>query len=123
MEWMKSLCTAITKLSITRQLRYALVSSGTLIVLSNTDKHVSSTPIVREDSLVNSLSEFSEIPIFLADNPHIINGYRRRSSVSQCIKSVFRIHNETFNIWSHFLGAILFAVLFARLMFYVPSNG
>lgn len=40
----------------------------------------------------------------------ILSGYRNpRSSLLQCVLSVFRATNETINFWSHFLPAIFFS--------------
>lgn len=48
---------------------------------------------------------------FLADNEFIVNGYRASLSWSQCFHSVFQLHNETVNVWTHLLGAITFVYL------------
>uniref|UniRef100_A0A8C3NXP2 Uncharacterized protein n=1 Tax=Cyanoderma ruficeps TaxID=181631 RepID=A0A8C3NXP2_9PASS len=38
--------------------------------------------------------------------PGILSGYRPpRSSVSQCLLSALRAHNETLNIWTHLAPA------------------
>ena len=44
------------------------------------------------------------------DNPYIGCGSARKSPCTwaECAKSVFELHNETFNIWSHFLGGLYF---------------
>ena len=44
-----------------------------------------------------------------------MTGYRQpRSSVTYCIISAFRLNNETFNIWTHFLPLIFLLVHFYR---------
>lgn len=55
--------------------------------------------------------------------PGILSGYRPpRSSARQCLRSLFRIHNETLNAWTHLLPAgYLLWLLQARLR--VPSPG
>lgn len=35
---------------------------------------------------------------------HINRGYRIGLSFRQCLRSMFQIHNETVNVWSHVLG-------------------
>lgn len=37
------------------------------------------------------------------DNPYLINGYRKMPSENfiDCLMSIFSIHNETLNIWTH----------------------
>ena len=57
-------------------------------------------------------------PWAVVGNPFIMRGFRRQTpSLRACVASAFTLHNETFNIWSHLLGGILYyreAVLFAR---------
>ncbi|NXA91698.1 MPRGB protein, partial [Melanocharis versteri] len=49
--------------------------------------------------------------------PGILSGYRPpRSSAGECLLSLFRMNNETLNIWTHLLPAgYLLALLLARL--------
>jgi len=43
------------------------------------------------------------------DNPAILSGYRPETgSYSASIASLFYLHNESVNIWSHLLGSIAF---------------
>jgi adiponectin receptor len=55
----------------------------------------------------SSLISISDLPTQWQYNLHIINGYRFTGSTAQCIRSIFHIHNESFNIWSHLLGCVL----------------
>ncbi|XP_066304403.1 progestin and adipoQ receptor family member 3-like [Branchiostoma lanceolatum] len=45
------------------------------------------------------------------ESPYITAGYRNNLSYQQCSRSIFQIHNETGNIWTHLLPAILFLPL------------
>ena len=57
---------------------------------------------------------FNSLPEWLRDNEFIRGSYRPPMfSVRGCFKSMFRLHNETWNIWTHFLGFLFFLVLFA----------
>lgn len=50
----------------------------------------------------------------------IIYGYRPlRPSVSYCLATIFKLHNETGNIWTHLLGVLLF---FAIAFSYITGN-
>jgi len=49
---------------------------------------------------------------------HINRGYRIGLSFRQCLRSMFQIHNETVNVWSHVLGSMLFI----WLMFHVKDS-
>ena len=45
------------------------------------------------------------LPKWLRDNDFLIKGHRPPlCSFKHCLKSVFRIHTETANIWTHLLG-------------------
>ena len=77
-----------------------------------------------EDSLINIdnniLFNIEEIPTWYKDNEYITNNYRRWG-LGWChyFKSIFQIHNETLNIWTHLLGAFLFIFL----LFYTNISG
>ena len=54
-------------------------------------------------------SHFHSLPRWLQDNDFIWQGYRPPlPSFWDCIKSIFSIHTETGNIWTHMLGCIAF---------------
>jgi adiponectin receptor len=58
------------------------------------------------------LLRFNEIPLWMQPNPYIRDGYRRESSsVTQCLLSLFYVHNELFNTWSHLLPAVIHCLL------------
>lgn len=53
-----------------------------------------------------------EISPWQQDNHYIISGYRPASnSYVTSFKSIFYLHNETVNIYTHLLGSILFILL------------
>lgn len=46
------------------------------------------------------------LPDWLKDNDFLLHGHRPpMPSFRACFKSIFRIHTETGNIWTHLLGA------------------
>lgn len=51
------------------------------------------------------LATLREVPDWLA-RPHILSGYRVRFAPSLCVKSLFRLHNDTLNVWSHLVPAV-----------------
>ncbi|EFA77756.1 hypothetical protein PPL_09254 [Heterostelium album PN500] len=57
------------------------------------------------------LSNYEEIPPYLQGNEFIQTGYRVNFSYRLCFLSIFRLHNETLNIWTHLLATILFFIL------------
>jgi adiponectin receptor len=47
------------------------------------------------------------LPEFLADNEFLLDGHRPElNSISECLKSMFFMHTETWNIWTHFAGKL-----------------
>ena len=66
------------------------------------------TPLRRRTarSQLHRLTPFQSLPEALRDNEYITKYYRVNYSGRQTIRSLFGLHNETANIWSHFLGAL-----------------
>lgn len=61
---------------------------------------------------IGNLNDVSDSHEYTVDNKYILRGYRIHfNSTKRIFKSLFMIHNESFNIWSHFGGCILSAVL------------
>jgi adiponectin receptor len=60
------------------------------------------------------LITYDELPTWYQDNEHIIGGYRPESfSTYACFASLTYMHNETVNIYTHMIPAIVF--LFAQV--------
>lgn len=57
------------------------------------------------------LSSWGNAPSFLKHNSSIISGYRTEYCFSHALFSLFEWHNETLNVWTHFLGFVFFAYL------------
>jgi len=48
-------------------------------------------------------------------NKFILTGYRTEHTVFDCLKSIFSIHNETLNIWTHLLAFFYWSQVYATL--------
>ena len=48
--------------------------------------------------------------MLIRGNPYITHGYRKGFSLREVLRSLFTVHNETANIWSHLVGFSLFAL-------------
>ena len=71
----------------------------------------------------NKLLTFQELPSWLQDNSFILNHYRPPMSFLNCFYSIFRLHNETGNIWTHLLPAIgILSSLFYHIIFVDSSQ-
>ncbi|KAF9960355.1 hypothetical protein BGZ65_012448 [Modicella reniformis] len=66
------------------------------------------------------LLHFEELPEQWQENKYIFSGYRFLTSKSQCFKSIFYVHNESGNIWTHLLGFFYF--LSVGIYFFSGSN-
>lgn len=56
------------------------------------------------------LLSWHEAQPYEQDNPFILGGYRPpTNSYIGCCRSLFGVHNQTVNIWSHLLGSLLYA--------------
>ncbi|KAM0201828.1 hypothetical protein ACHAPA_010985 [Fusarium lateritium] len=52
---------------------------------------------------------WDDLPDWRRDNAFILSGYRQsQNSYAHSFRSLFYMHNESVNIWSHLLGAIVF---------------
>jgi adiponectin receptor len=61
---------------------------------------------------------FENLAAWQKDNEHLLYGHRPElSSAAECFKSIFRIHTETGNIWTHMIG--FFVCLVITFVFYV----
>ena len=57
--------------------------------------------------------------LFIAVHPFIVNGYRIHHTAKDCFISMFTLHNETMNIWTHFMPFISCIIL---MIFLVTSK-
>ncbi|GAM88022.1 hypothetical protein ANO11243_060510 [Dothideomycetidae sp. 11243] len=79
-------------------------------------------------STKTSSTAFDALPSWRQDNHFILTGYRSESgSHLNALPSLFALHNETCNIWSHLLGLILFGSIglylhFHGLATYYPAH-
>ncbi|KAF9100490.1 hypothetical protein BGX27_000370 [Mortierella sp. AM989] len=65
-----------------------------------------------EDVDLGWICTWDDLPQWMRDNPAILSGYRRATySYYKCIRSLWFLHNETVNIWSHLLGAVAFIII------------
>ncbi|KAH8861380.1 Adiponectin receptor protein [Schistosoma japonicum] len=65
---------------------------------------------------------FHRLPAWLKDNDLLLHGHRPQlNTVWACVKSVFRLHTETGNIWTHLLGFFGFAIILVFVLFQSDS--
>ncbi|XP_034676719.1 heptahelical transmembrane protein 4-like isoform X2 [Vitis riparia] len=67
------------------------------------------------------LVEYHSLPGYLRDNEYILGHYRSEWPLKQVILSIFTIHNETLNVWTHLIGFFLFLSLTIYTAMRVPE--
>ncbi|KAF2731050.1 Hly-III related protein [Polyplosphaeria fusca] len=66
---------------------------------------------------------FSQLPKWYQDNPYILTRYRPVSdSYHACIHSLTYLHNETLNIYTHLLPALVLALLLPTLQLHISRT-
>eukprot|EP00775_Hariotina_reticulata_P005147 gene5147-5387_t len=80
-------------------------------------RHKSSKPRV----ITKRLESFENLPDYLKDNEFIMGSYRTEQTVWDSVKTLFVLHNETGNVWTHFLGFFLFAALAVYFFYHPPT--
>eukprot|EP01012_Entosiphon_sulcatum_P019397 TRINITY_DN24261_c0_g1_i2.p1 TRINITY_DN24261_c0_g1~~TRINITY_DN24261_c0_g1_i2.p1 ORF type:complete len:285 (+),score=27.88 TRINITY_DN24261_c0_g1_i2:29-856(+) len=64
----------------------------------------------RADHLLPSCNlSLIQVPAWIRFNPYVLESYRPMLTVRQCARSIFCVHNETGNIWSHLIGCLILA--------------
>lgn len=64
-------------------------------------------------NLTTRVANISDAPVWMRHDVYITRGYRRsQNSFRGCFDSLWYIHNETVNVWSHLLTGALFLTLF-----------
>ncbi|CCF59296.1 hypothetical protein KAFR_0G02650 [Kazachstania africana CBS 2517] len=64
---------------------------------------------IRSLEKIIQLYNWNEIPDWQKDNEHIISGYvKETNSFFSCIESLFYLHNESVNVYSHLIPAVCF---------------
>ncbi|XP_073156584.1 heptahelical transmembrane protein 3-like [Henckelia pumila] len=64
-----------------------------------------------EEKKPRRLEKFEALPEYLKDNEFIRDYYRCEWPLKDVLLSVFSLHNETLNIWTHLVGFLIFAWL------------
>ncbi|KAK2985599.1 hypothetical protein RJ640_006862 [Escallonia rubra] len=57
------------------------------------------------------LVQYQSLPEYLRDNEFILGHYRSEWPLKQAFMSIFSIHNETLNVWTHLIGFFIFLSL------------
>ena len=61
-----------------------------------------------------AVCDVDDAPEWMVWNPYVRSGYRVGARWLGATRSIFMLHNETVNIWSHLLGVLMFAALIVQ---------
>ncbi|KAM7516441.1 hypothetical protein LguiA_006024 [Lonicera macranthoides] len=67
------------------------------------------------------LVEYHSLPGYLKDNEFIVGHYRSEWPIKQILISIFTLHNETLNVWTHLIGFFLFLSLTIYTAMKIPN--
>ncbi|KAJ8765759.1 hypothetical protein K2173_014881 [Erythroxylum novogranatense] len=67
------------------------------------------------------LVEYHSLPGYLRDNEYILRHYRANWPLKEAFLSIFSIHNETLNVWTHLIGFFFFLSLTIYTAVKVPK--
>lgn len=68
------------------------------------------------------IGDYETAPAFMKDNDGITHGYRINfNSTKKILKSLFMFHNESVNIWSHCIPAILIVMFLSSFLFLIDG--
>ncbi|KYQ96643.1 putative basic-leucine zipper transcription factor [Tieghemostelium lacteum] len=82
----------------------------------NKEKPIDNTSIIAihsnliDDQCACCMDSETFFTLMQKENPYIQSGFREHTNGSfwNCTKSIFQLHNDTFNIWTHLLGALYY---------------
>ena len=57
------------------------------------------------------------------DNEKILTGYRINfNTIRKISRTIFMVHNETVNVWTHLIGVVFFILLITYTYFYMAPH-
>ena len=75
------------------------------------------------DETKERIVNYEKADIFMRDNEIIIRGYRINfNSGRKILKSLFILHNESVNVWTHLIATILFISLFFYTAIFISRH-
>ncbi|XP_020244872.1 heptahelical transmembrane protein 5-like [Asparagus officinalis] len=68
------------------------------------------------------LVDYDSLPDYLKDNEFIVSCYRCEWPLKETVLSMFSVHNETLNVWTHLIGFLIFLVLTVITAMMIPRE-
>lgn len=80
-------------------------------------------PIAKQSKTKRKLLARHKVPSWCSQNPFLLTGYRPTSdSVHRCVESLGYVHNETVNIYSHLVSAVITFTRAAFIHLYLRAH-
>jgi hypothetical protein len=78
---------------------------------------------LRRPSKAAYVGRWEEAPQHTQDNEYIRGGYRINcDSMQKIVRSLFTLHNESLNVWTHLCGAIFFVCLITYVAVWISPR-
>ncbi len=108
--------------------RHARSLSATITNNIQASAHViaeaSHDAVNRSTNAVQHILHYDQLPEWMKVDPYIKHGYRRPlNSFRDCYHSLFYLHNESINIWSHLVPAFFYIAFSLGLCFQTFLSG
>jgi hypothetical protein len=72
------------------------------------------------DASDSFIGTYDDAPTFSKDNQHIFSGYRiNYDTPKKIFKTLFMVHNESVNIWSHLFAALIVLAVIVYAIVYI----
>jgi hypothetical protein len=73
---------------------------------------------------VRHILSWEDLPPWMQSDPYIRRGYRRQlDSFAACVQSIFYLHNESVNIWTHLLPTLVYVAVLLVTDYSTLHNG
>ena len=90
--------------------------------MGNTQKKLSFLSPKKQKKEEEFIGNYEEAPTYMKDNSDITHGYRINfNNPKKIFKSLFMVHNEIVNIWTHLCPAI-FIIIFISYFIFFPIS-
>lgn len=100
-----------------------VVSAGKDTTVKDTTVKAGQVGYDAAKSLQHILS-WEDLPVWMQSDPYIRRGYRKQlDSFTACAQSIFYLHNESVNIWTHLLPTLFYVVVLLLTDYSTFHNG
>ncbi len=103
--------TSVNTLSDARKGVTSMYSQGTQEMEVNASTGYPSSVMTKTD-IIQQVLDWDDLPRWMQIDPYIRRGYRRElNSFHACLRSLFYLHNELINTWSHLIPALVYLAM------------